>query len=230
MTPGFGNIAVMITIVKWGYEQALPHMLIMSIKWEMHTTSLAQHLAHIKLSKNIRYLYHYCHQNYVYLLHHWIQPISHPSIQMLGQIQSLPLALLSPFSSANNWNTSGKALSMIVARDRKARDSQKKLPLQRLPHSLQRITKSMKSCPSPGAQLEEETSLPTFGFEWADSPQWDIGLSDITLPSCRNGSQAGLLLWRLSLQCTIWPQNLSVPGETPAQHFSIVLGHVFNGE
>lgn len=39
MTPGFGNIAVMTDIIKWGYEQAPPHMLTMSIKSEIHANS-----------------------------------------------------------------------------------------------------------------------------------------------------------------------------------------------
>lgn len=32
ISPGFGNIAVMTDTVKWGHEQAPPHMLIVSIK------------------------------------------------------------------------------------------------------------------------------------------------------------------------------------------------------
>ena len=57
----------------------------------------------------------------------------------------------------------------------------------------------------------------------------DMGLSDSIPSSCRNSSQGGLLSQHLSLLRTIQPQNFSVPGETPAQHVSIILGSIFSG-
>lgn len=50
---------------------------------------------HIVGFKNIRYYCCYYYQNYVYLLHHQIQPMSHTSTLMLGQIQGLSLILSS---------------------------------------------------------------------------------------------------------------------------------------
>lgn len=122
--------------------------------------------------------------------------------------------------SANNWNTSGKTW------DRKARDRLKQVPSKIFPHSLWIITKSMGSCPDPGAWWKNQ--LCSLGLaRWASSPgrQWAVRHGTL-IP--RTGSQAGLLLCHLSLQCTTWPQDFSVLGETPAQHFSSILGSIFS--
>lgn len=60
--------------------------------------------------------------------------------------------------STNNWNASGKTW------DRKARGSPKQVPSKIFPHSSQRITKGMRSCPDPGTWLEEAALFPGFGW------------------------------------------------------------------
>lgn len=121
--------------------------------------------------------------------------------------------------STNNWNASGKTW------DRKARGSPKQVPSKIFPHSSQRITKGMRSCPDPGTWLEEAALFPGFGWmgqlpRGTEGCQTPHSHPKNRTPIPRTGSQAGLLLCRLSLQRTTWPQDFSVLGETTAQRFS----------
>lgn len=70
---------------------------------------------------------------------------------------------------ANNWNTSGKSLSMFVAGDRKASHGQK-VTSQWFPHSLQRIIKAWGFAPALGFEWKKNLCSPRFGFQWASSP------------------------------------------------------------